>query len=51
MEWSDCLAGQLSRAALDEYLLPEKENRIITFKSGETKTTINYVLVNNKYMK
>ena len=32
---------------LDEYLFAEKEK--LTFRLGETKTMIDYILANNKY--
>ena len=35
-------------AALDEYLFPERESQLITFKLGKNETMIDYILVNNK---
>ena len=34
---------------LHEHLFPEKEKLLITFRSGETETMVDYILVNNKY--
>ena len=34
---------------LDEYLFQKRKSRLITFRSGETETMIDYNLVNNKY--
>ena len=36
-------------AALDEYLFPERESQLITFRLGKNETMIDYILVNNKY--
>ena len=44
MDWAVCKGLRLMHACFRK-----RKSRLITFRSGETETIIDYILVNNKY--